>query len=98
MDEGKWVVVTSSHRDVWFGYCPAPLDLIQQRFGVLENCRHVWKWNPNGDAKGLGCLAVAGPGPGSKIGPAVDMVLVADVVSVWFVHPEALETWRQAGW
>lgn len=96
--EGHWVVVTSSHRDVWFGFSPAPLDMIAQKFGVLENCRHVRHWKPRNEAKGLGALAVEGPGEGSQIGPAVGLALVTDVVSIWFVEPKALPVWDASIW
>lgn len=85
------VLVTTSHRGVFFGYATdTDGDIIKLR--AARNCIY-WPTNQRGF---LG-LASFGPQSGSRIGPAADIEL-RDITSVAACTPEAIEAWEKAPW
>lgn len=87
----KAVLVTTSHRGVFFGYAKK-IDgpIIDLRAG--RNCLY---WST--DVKGFGGLAATGPTKSCRIGPAVDIQL-RDITSVSKCTPEAEAAWNSAPW
>lgn len=85
------VVVTTSHRGVFFGYASdtkgSTIDLKRARLCVY--------WSA--DLHGFMGLASQGPSGGCKIGPAVD-IEVRDITSVVECSPEAVKAWESAPW
>jgi hypothetical protein len=89
--EERAVLVTTSHRGVFFGYARA-IDgpMIDLRAG--RNCLY---WSA--DVKGFVGLATTGPSRTCKVGPAADIQL-RDITSVALVTPEAVKAWEAAPW
>lgn len=85
------VLVTTSHRGVFFGYAN-DTDGATIKLRAARNCIY---WPAT--QKGFLGLASFGPAPGSKIGPAADLEL-RDITSVAACTPEAVEAWEKAPW
>jgi hypothetical protein len=85
------VLVTTSHRGVFFGYA-SDIDgqSIQLRAG--RNCLY---WTAG--VKGFAGLAATGPSKSCRVGPAVDIQL-RDITSVSLVTDEAAKAWELAPW
>jgi hypothetical protein len=85
------VLVTTSHRGVFFGYATdiggATINLRAGR-----NCLY---WTA--DLKGFAGLAATGPSARCRVGPAVDIQL-RDITSVSLVTDEAVKAWEAAPW
>lgn len=85
------VLVTTSHRGVFFGYAGDTAgSTIKLR--AARNCVY---WPASN--KGFLGLASDGPMTGSKIGPAAD-IEVRDITCVAEVTPEAVAAWEKAPW
>jgi hypothetical protein len=85
------VLVTTSHRGVFFGYThDTSGEAIQLR--AARNCVY---WTP--DLRGFLGLASKGPSKDCKVGPAADLQL-RDITSVAEVTPEAVERREAAPW
>ena len=85
------VVVTTTHRGVFFGYADATDgEIIKLR--AARNCVY---WSPS--IKGFMGLAATGPDKQCKIGPAADISL-RDITSVIECTPEATQAWETAPW
>ena len=85
------VLVTTSHRGVFFGYAKdIEGDIIKLRAG--RNCLY---WTS--DVKGFAGLAATGPSNSCRVGPAVDIQL-RDITSVSLVTDEAVTAWEAAPW
>jgi len=85
------VVVTTSHRGVFFGYTnEVDGQIINLRAG--RNCLY---WSA--DVKGFAGLAATGPSKSCKVGPAVDIAL-RDITSVIKCTAEAIAAWESAPW
>ena len=85
------VLVTTTHRGVFFGYAiKTDGDSIQLR--AARNCLY---W-PSGN-KGFIGLASMGPLKGSRVGPAADIEL-RDITCVAEVSTEAVAAWESAPW
>jgi hypothetical protein len=85
------VLVTTSHRGVFFGYAMETEGAIIK----LRAARNCIYWPPQ--QKGFLGLAKFGPLSGSRIGPAADLEL-RDITSVAVCTPEAVEAWEKAPW
>lgn len=85
------VVVTTTHRGVFFGYS-ADVDgeIVKLRAG--RNCVY---WSS--DVKGFIGLAATGPNKNCKIGPAADISL-RNITSVIECTPEAAAAWEAQPW
>jgi len=86
------VVVTTSHRDVWYGQTEEDgrSPTIQ-----LTDARHCFYW---GRCDGISGLAANGPGSGAKIGATVARTIVRDVVTVMDCSENAVGRFSDAGW
>ena len=85
------VLVTTSHRGVFFGYATKTDGAIIS----LRAARNCIYW-PSAQ-KGFIGLATFGPMSGARIGPAADLEL-RDITSVAACTPEAVEAWEKAPW
>lgn len=85
------VLVTTSHRGVFFGYA-SDTDGATIKLRSARNCIY---W-PTAN-KGFMGLANMGPVSGSKVGPAADIEL-RDITSVAEVTPTAAAAWEAAPW
>jgi hypothetical protein len=85
------VVVTTSHRGVFFGYTDDTSGAIIS----LRAARNCLYWAM--DQKGFVGLATFGPTKGARIGPAADLEL-RDITSVAACTPEAVAAWEKAPW
>ena len=85
------VVVTTTHRGVFFGYATdVDGEIIKLR--AARNCIY---WST--DVKGFMGLAAAGPNKNCKVGPSADISL-RDITSVMECTPEATAAWESAPW
>ncbi len=85
------VLVTTSHRGVFFGYANAT-DGATIKLRAARNCIY---WSTA--EKGFLGLASMGPGSSCKIGPAADIEL-RDITCVAEVTDEAAKRWEAAPW
>lgn len=83
------VIVTTSHRGVFFGYTDAKegAEIIQ-----LKRARMAIRF---GTTRGLMQLAQTGPTPSSKISDRADLE-VRSITAVFAVTPEAVKAWEAA--
>ena len=85
------VVVTTSHRGVFFGYA-SKTDGATIKLRAARNCLY---W-PTGNKGFLG-LASDGPMSGSRVGPSADIEL-RDITCVAECTPAAIQAWEKAPW
>lgn len=85
------VLVTTSHRGVFFGYAK-DTDGAIIKLRAARNCIY---W-PR-EQKGFLGLASEGPVAGARIGPAADLE-VRDITSVAVCTPQAVQAWEKAPW
>ena len=85
------VLVTTSHRGVFFGYAT---DTDGERI-KLSRARNILYW-PTGNKGFLG-LASMGPLKGARVGPAADIEL-RDITCVAECSVEAVTAWEAAPW
>ncbi len=91
---GTPVVVTSTTRDIWFGYAVQVGDVT-----VLDRARHCYYYAaPNGPDKGIGSLASVGPTAGSKIGGSVRRVTIRNTSGVLECDEKAVAAWESSTW
>jgi hypothetical protein len=89
---GKFVVVTTSHRGVFFGQ-------LESRDGdelTLLDAQNCIYWST--DEKGFLGLAAKGPGPRCRIGPVVPRLNVNAVTAVVEATENSIELWRSEPW
>lgn len=85
------VVVTTSHRGVFFGYAE---DTDGEQI-ALKKARLCLYWSA--DMKGFMGLASSGPSKSSRVGPAADITL-RNITAVLEATPEAVKAWESAPW
>ena len=85
------VVVTTTHRGVFFGYA----DQTNGEQIVLAKARLCLYWSA--DVMGFMGLAASGPSKSCKVGPAADITL-RNITAVLEVTPEAVAAWERAPW
>jgi len=90
-EAARAVVVTTSHRGVFFGYASETGGSTIK----LRAARLCVYWSA--DLRGFMGLASAGPNDNCKIGPAVD-IEVRDITAVLECTPEAVLAWEKAPW
>jgi hypothetical protein len=98
MKKGKPVLVTTSDRGVFFGYLKGEASRERVTITQARNCVY-WV----AQLRGFVGLAVTGPIPGCKIGPAaIEQTLYGSdkkpITSVTICTPEAVEAWESAPW
>ena len=95
-ENDRHVLVTDYHRGLCYGrlvhWDP------DRRIVELADARAIWYWAVDEEARGLFGLAVAGPAAGSKIGPIVSRVIVAEVAKIIDCGPAAIDRFASAGW
>ena len=91
-NDRKPVLVTTSHRGVFFGY-GVPDDGATIR---IENARMLAYWSA--DCRSVTGLAAHGPTAGCKIGPAAPAVTLREVTAVFEVAIEAAKRFEAAPW
>lgn len=90
------VLVTTSHRGVFFGYTGTkPESIIAAKSVSLRAARNCIYWPTS--QKGFIGLATEGPHKEARIGPAADLAL-ADVTSVAICTDAAVKAWELAPW
>ncbi len=87
------VLVTTSHRGVFFGY--AKSSKIAEEI-TLKKARMCIYWTS--EVKGVLGLAVTGPLSGCRIGPAVNSLSLNNVDSITECSPQAVENWEKGIW
>ena len=94
MDKNVPLLVTTEFKGVFFGYgCPLlPADRVVR----LEKARMCVYW-PR-EVKSVLGLAVTGPLPGSRIGPAVAAITLPQVTSLIEVDEEAVKRFEVTTW
>ena len=85
------VLVTTSHRGVFFGYAEAT-DGVTIKLRAARNCIY---WSSA--IRGFIGLASDGPDKSCKIGPAADIEL-RDITCVCECTPKAAAAWEEAPW
>ena len=85
------VVVTTKHRDVWFGHTLDP----QAEVVTLTGARHCYQWDTR---EGIGELASKGPGDAARIGAVVPVLDLRDVVCVLHCTVAARARFEAARW
>lgn len=87
------VVVTTSHRGVFFGRLQGSRDARTVELTQAQMCLH---WSA--DVKGVLGLAAAGPSEKCRIGPPVPRLTLQDVTAVIDATGEAAERWLAQPW
>jgi len=88
----KPLIVTTAHQGVFFGYgVPSDGPTIE-----LSKAKMAVYWTS--DMKGVCGLATRGPGPGCRIGPSVQKMIVRDVTAVMETTEEAAANWEKEIW
>jgi hypothetical protein len=85
------VIVTTSHRGVFFGYASDTDGAIIK----LRAARNCLRWSEK--VKGFMGLASTGPTSDCRVGPAADIEL-RDITSVMSCTPESVSAWEAAPW
>lgn len=85
------VLVTTSHRGVFFGYTTDTSGAIIK----LSRARNCLYWPT--ENKGFMGLANMGPVKGARVGPSADIEL-RDITSVALCTDEAVAAWESAPW
>lgn len=85
------VVVTTTHRGVFFGYA-TEVDGAAINLRAARNCL---SWSS--DVKGFMGLAATGPTKNCRVGPAAD-IQVRDITIVMKCTPDAVSAWESAPW
>ena len=86
------LVVTTSHKGVFFGYGnPTDESTIQ-----LTEVRMCVYWSP--DVRGVVGLAANGPTSSCRIGPAAPAMTLRDVTAVMEVSDKAEAAWKSEPW
>ena len=88
---GKPILVTTSHRGVFFGYA----DKVDGETIALAKARLVVYWSPA--MRGFMGLAATGPDANCRIGPAADIVL-RNITSVLALSGSVAEAFERAPW
>jgi hypothetical protein len=95
MKSGDAVLVTDSHRGIYFGYFVRRLE--NGNAIKLKNARHCFSYQCIEGHEGVYGLASGGPGDGSKVGPRVTMI-IRDISKLVELTPEAIDRWEKATW
>ncbi len=83
------LLVTTAYKGVFFGY-----GIFSDAAQItLKRARMCIYW-PTGE-KGVMGLALVGPLPGAKIGPAVPSLILRDVTAVVICTSSAIEKWEK---
>jgi hypothetical protein len=93
---GQAVLVTTSHRGVFFGYTDdTPEGIVEKRTVRLTRGRNVVYWPA--ENQGFMGLVAMGPQRGARVGPPADIAL-NDITSCAICPAETLALWEDAPW
>lgn len=87
------VLVTTAHRGVFFGYMRGEPNKDKIKLARARNCV---SWSTA--EKGVFGLAVTGPGPSCRVGPAVPDLTLLDITSVAECSSVAVQAWESGPW
>lgn len=90
MKKMQSILITTSHRGVWYAEVPESKDLTPKTLTDLKNCRMAIYW---GTTKGLQQLCETGPTSSSKISSPADIPVLHDVTAVFTVTDKAKAAW-----
>jgi hypothetical protein len=90
--EGEQVMVTTEKGGVFYGCFVSEKD----RKVTLRFARNCIYWPE--EQKGFLGLASDGPKKGSRVGPAVEELIIFLVTSISRVSPQAIKRWEMAPW
>ena len=94
MKKGTPVLVTTSHRGVFFGYLERHDE--DKKIVSIKQARMAVYWSA--DVRGVIGLAANGPSAGCRIGPPAPSLVLHDVTSVAEVSAEAVKKWEESKW
>ena len=89
MGNKRAVIVTTSHRGVFFGYVEGPTEGLKEV--ALTNVRCAIYW---GTSKGVWELADTGPTQKSKIGARAPRLELRDITAIADVSEAAVANWE----
>lgn len=92
MKNQKPLVVTTTHKGVFFGYGT----VTTAKTIRLEKARMCVSWSS--DVKGIVGLAANGPTKNCRIGPAAPAITLQDVTSIMETSIEAEAQWNLQPW
>lgn len=87
----KSVLITTSHRGVWYAEVPEGTALTPKTLTNLKNCRMAIYW---GTTKGLQQLCETGPTDSSKISSPADIEVLHDITAIFAVTDKAAAVWK----
>lgn len=92
---GRPVLVTTTHKGVFFGYYPRgkPLDATVV---TIKKAKMAVSWST--DMKGVLGLAATGPSKSCRIGPEVPSITLQDVTTIVECTDEAVTKWDASPW
>lgn len=88
----KKVLITTSHRGVWYAEVSENQDLTTETLTDLKNCKMAIRW---GTTEGVQQLAATGPTANSKISAKSDIPVLHKVTAVFAVTDIASEQWNK---
>ena len=92
------VLITTTERSVYYGW----IDWDDRKDEVLDirDRRHIWEYRVSGvdGLKGVYTLALTGPGPQSKVGPAVPESVLRNIHTISVCSPLAVEAFEASTW
>ena len=92
------VLITTTERSVYYGW----ISWSDRKDEVLDirDRRHVWEYRVSGvdGLKGVYTLALTGPGPQSKVGPAVPESILRNIHTISKCSTAAVEAFGRATW
>ena len=88
----KHVLITTTHRGVWYAEVEENADLTTETLTNLKNCRMAIYW---GTTKGLQELCMTGPTKSSRLSDTSDIEVLHKVTAVFSVTPEAVRSWKR---
>jgi hypothetical protein len=86
------VVITTAHREVYFGYLVRSDAPKSVQLRAARNCLY---WSR--PTRGVVGLAAIGPQPGSRVGPPANIELY-DITAIMDCTPGAVAAWESEPW
>lgn len=91
------VVICTAKSGVFYGLTSESVDAVIARGNAtITSARMCTYWSAA--TKGVLGLASVGPQPGSKIGPRVPSLTMAEITAIMVCTPEAAAAWESGQW